>query len=50
MILIIEGIIQVGKMNFFASYQLESWYDAMLPGEMQQWNAGNNRATIHYTN
>jgi hypothetical protein len=31
-------------------YQLESWYDAMLPGEMQQSNAGNDWTTIHYTN
>jgi hypothetical protein len=31
-------------------YQLESWYNAMLPGEVQQRNAGNHWATIHYTN
>jgi hypothetical protein len=36
--------------KFVFKYHLESWYYAMLPGEMQQRNAGYNRATIHYTN
>ena len=30
--------------------RLKSRYYAMLPGEMQQRNAGNHRAAIHYTN
>jgi hypothetical protein len=31
------------------SYQLESWYNTMLPGEVQQRDTGNYRATIHDT-